>query len=144
MPAPGVASHRNARPGNGVLSVLVQRLGRSLAALALVAQLALGVLVPRDAQATVAALFPWSNAICHGSGAPASGQPGKHPPALPGWMVCPFCIALSVSTSQPASQPATPLPAVVLVAWRPLPPPARAPPGADPNAAQPRGPPSLI
>ena len=129
------------RPDNGVLSVLLRRLGLSLAALALSAQLALGVLVPRDAQATVAALFPWSNAICHSDSASAPAQPGRHPPALPGWMVCPFCIALAMPMPQPASQPATPLPAVVLVAWRPLPPPARAPPGADSNAAQPRGPP---
>ena len=132
------------RPNDGVLSVLLRRLGMSLAGVALCAQLALGVLVPRDAQATVAALFPWMNAICHGSAAQAPTQPGKHPPTLPGWMVCPFCVALSVPMPHAASAPATPLPAAVWVAWRPLPPRARAPPGADPNAAQPRGPPTLI
>lgn len=126
-----------------MLSVLVQRLSMSLAGLALCAQLALGVLVPRDARATVAALFPWTNAICHGN-ALSPARPGKHPPALPGWMVCPFCVALSVPMPHPASAPAMPLPAAVWVAWRPMLPPARAPPGADPNVAQPRGPPTLI
>jgi hypothetical protein len=132
------------RPDVGVLSVFVRRLGMSLAGLALCAQLTLGILVPRDAQATVAALFPWVNAVCHGAGAPAPATPGKHSPALPGWMVCPFSLALSVPMPHPAGAPATPLPGARLVVWRPLPPPARAPPGAHRNAGQPRGPPTLI
>lgn len=124
--------------------MLLQRLGASLAVLALCAQLALGVLVPRDAQATVAALFPWTNAICHSGSAQPPAQPGKHAPALPGWMVCPFCLSLSVPLPNPAAPPITARPPPVWVVWRPLPPPARAPPSRAVNSTQPRGPPTLI
>lgn len=132
------------RRHDSALSVAVQRLGISLAALALLAQMALGMLVPRESQDTVAALFPWLNVICHADGARPSAQPGKHVPPLPGWMVCPFTLAASLPMPHLAAPPVTPQPAAVWVAWRPLPPPARAPPSREPNSAQPRGPPILI
>jgi len=122
-----------------------RRLGLGLAALALLGQLALGVLVPRQTQETVASLFPWVNSICHAD-APANPASGgdrqRHP--LPGWMVCPFCLALSLPLAQASAPAKTPHPPAFWVAWRPSPPPARAPPSHDPASAYPRGPPALV
>jgi hypothetical protein len=116
-----------------------------LAVLALLGQMALGVSVPRQAQETVASLFPWLASICHAA-APADpgGAPGKHPHRLPGWMVCPFCLSLSVPLAHPSAPVQAPRPAALWVAWRPSHPPARAPPSREPVSAQPRAPPALV
>ena len=105
----------------------------------------LGALVPRETQETVASLFPWVASICHGNAPsnPGDGS-GKHPHPLPGWMVSPFCLSLSLTVPHPSLPVAVPVPVAVWIAWRPGPPPARAPPGRDEYAAQPRGPPTLI
>lgn len=133
----------NAR--RGPLSVFWRRLGTSLALVALLGQLGLGVLVPRETQETVASLFPWVDSICHSDAAANPGSaPGKHSHPLPGWMMCPFCLSLSVPLPHPSMPVAVPLPAAIWIAWRPGPPPARAPPGRGEYAAQPRGPPTLI
>jgi hypothetical protein len=127
----------------GAVGAVARRLGTGLAILALCAQLALGMVVPRQAAPSLASLFPWARVICHGDPA-ASHGPGKHPRPLPGWVVCPFCLALSVPLPHPASTAVLPRPVALWVAWRPLPPPARAPPPArTPSAAQPRAPPAL-
>jgi hypothetical protein len=77
----------------GPLTVFWRRLGTSLALLALLGQLGLGALVPRETQETVASLFPWIASICHSDGSANPGDaPGKHPHPLPGWMVCPFSL----------------------------------------------------
>jgi len=121
------------------------RFGLGLAALALFGQLALGALVPRQAQETVASLFPWINSICH---ADASANPGsggdRQPHPLPGWIVCPFCLALSVPLAHASAPVQAPHPPVFWVAWRPSPRLARAPPSHEACSAYPRGPPALI
>jgi hypothetical protein len=128
----------------GRLTLLPHRLGMSLAVMALFGQLALGTLVPRETQETVASLFPWLPSICHADGSANSGNTqGKHH-TLPGWMVCPFCLSLSVPAPHPVAPVVVPLPPIAWIIWRPVPPPARAPPARSEYAAQPRGPPTLI
>lgn len=118
------------------------RLGTSLALLALLGQLVLGTLVPKTVEPTLAALFPWAGIICHGG--PAAPAPASHHHSLPGWAVCPFCLALSVPLPNPSASARVPARSAAWIAWRPLPPPARAPPARHPTSAQPRGPPTLI
>ncbi len=125
------------------LGVRCHRLGTGLAVLAVFGQLMLGTVVPRQAVPSIAALFPWTNAICHGTGS-TSSAPVKHHRSLPGWVVCPFCLALSVPLPTPSEPAVAWRPAVVLVPWRTLLPPARAPPVRPPRSVQPRGPPALI
>lgn len=126
-----------------MVSVFAHRLGTGLAVVAVCAQLMLGMLVPRQATPSLAALLPWVTAICHADRA-SGGGPARHPHTLPGWAVCPFTLALSVPLAHPASAAVPPRPAALWVAWRPMLPQARAPPVRTQRAAQPRGPPALI
>jgi hypothetical protein len=130
-----------ATPGTLVAMRRANPLGTFLAALALVAQLALGSVAPDPEQAL--ALHD-AAIICH---APPPGH-AKLPPAqhhrVPIGQFCPLWTALTAPHPLLPSAVSSPhVPAVM--AWhRPgLPPPAIAPPAAPYPSAQPRAPPIL-
>jgi hypothetical protein len=108
-----------------------------LTLLALVAQLAIGAIVPpMPVLAATADGVP----ICHGGQQPVDAPSPMHPADC---LLCPICVALAgPAVLLPASGPALPTPRIRVFALAAPPPPATAPPAARRGAAQPRAPPA--
>ncbi len=117
-------------------------LGLLIALLAMVSQVAAAsVIWPDDtAQSRIAALAALS-VTCHG-GKPATPA---HAPAhrVPDPPLCPPAAAFAVPLAVPTSDPTLPARRRPLALRLGTPPPPRAPPGRAPEAAFPRGPPTL-
>lgn len=115
--------------------------GLFLALLALVAQLALGAVVPRPA---IALVLDGGGVICHAL-APTDGTPSPaHHHRTPDCQFCPLCASLATpGIVLPGAGPHPPSPQIVAFRRPGLPPPATAPPVRALLFAQPRGPPAL-
>ena len=119
--------------------------GLLLAVLALVSQIALGMIVLSDKalarEQSVAALDALS-VVCDSS-APAPAQAPRRHQHAPDCALCPLTMALALPAAVLTSAPEVPAPSSQAVARAFLPPPARGPP-AQPRPTPPsRGPPVL-
>jgi hypothetical protein len=117
----------------------VSTFGLLFALLALVAQLASSIVVPRTD--SVAALADAST-ICHVDETTDQAPTAPHHPA--DCPLCPLCVSVSAPAFAPAADPVLPTPRVVAVAPAAVLPPATAPPATIILAARPRGPPTIL
>jgi hypothetical protein len=120
-------------------------LGLFPAVLALLGQIALGVVIPGQTARTTPAVFADGFPICHSAppDTPGSNTPVRDDQHGMDCALCRVCSALSAATFLPVPAPQSPAPPVALVTRQTPHPPARGPPAVVFAAAYPTGPPSL-